>query len=121
MESAGFRAWLAESDLSAMMGQEGAVSQFAQKAFASRFSETPALKKLWEQAAQGLANSPAGFAEARSNFWQLVNSGTSSEAATVRSILKEAGYELQGGSNAPLLKMQGWDKRLTREISDRRA
>lgn len=120
MESQGFRAWLAEADLNALASDGESFSKAAQKAFASRFSETPALKQIWEQASQNLPNTPAGFAQARENFWQIVNNGTSAEAETVRNILKEAGYELQSGKNAPMLKMQGWDKRATREITDRR-
>jgi hypothetical protein len=120
MESQGFRAWLAEANLNSLVSDGESFSKAAQKAFASRFSETPALKQIWEQAAQNLPNTPAGFAQARENFWQVVNNGTSAEAETVRKILQEAGYELQGGKSAPMLKMQGWDKRVTREITDRR-
>jgi hypothetical protein len=123
MESQGFRAWLAEADLNALVSDGesvSSVSKAAQKAFASRFSETPALKKIWEQAAQDLPKTPEGFANARSNFWKIVNEGTSAEAKTVRDILDKAGYELQGGQNAPLLKMKGWDPKATREVTDRR-
>lgn len=95
-------------------------SKVAQKAYFSRFSETPALKKLWEQAAEDLPNTPEGFAKARANFWRLVNSDSSAEAVFVRDMLKEAQYELQGGTNAPLLKMKGWDPRASRELTDRR-
>lgn len=120
MESQGFRAWLAEANLNPLLSDGEPFSKAAQKAFASRFSETPALKQIWEEAAQNLPNTPAGFAEARGNFWRIVNNGKSAEAETVRKILQEAGYELQGGNTAPMLKMEGWDKRLTREITDRR-
>jgi hypothetical protein len=127
MGSAGFRAWLAEADLNSLLSDGEAASnvsesasKVAQKAYFSKFSETPALKKLWEQAAKDLPKTADGFAKARRNFWQLVNGDTSSEAVFVRGMLKEAQYELQAGSNAPLLKMKDWDSRASRELTDRR-
>jgi hypothetical protein len=95
-------------------------SSMAQRALASRFSETPALKSLWEQASRDLPNTKVGFATARSNFWEVVNNGTSRDAQTVRNILREAGYQLQGGSLAPMNQMEGWDNRTSREVTDRR-
>lgn len=127
MGSAGFRAWLAEADLDSLLSDGEAASnvsesasKVAQKAYFSKFSETPALKKLWEQAAQDLPKTADGFAKARRRFWQLVNSDTSAEAVFVRGMLKEAQYEIQAGSNAPLLKMKDWDSRASRELTDRR-
>lgn len=96
MESAGFKAWLADADLNSLISEGESASKVAQKAYFSRFSETPALKKLWEQAAEDLPNTPEGFAKARANFWRLVNSDSSAEAVFVRDMLKEAQYELQG-------------------------
>jgi hypothetical protein len=127
MESAGFRAWLADADLNSLASDgestsnlSESASKVAQKAYFSRFSETPALKKLWERAAQDLPKTADGFAKARRNFWQLVNSDSSAEAVFVRDMLKEAQYELQAGTNAPLLKMKDWDQRASRELTDRR-
>lgn len=93
---------------------------FAQGAFASRFSATPCLKTLWERAALGSPDTPEGFVSARREFWRLVNSSGSADAESVRAIIVTAGYELQSGTNAPLLKLQNWDHRTSRELSDRR-
>ena len=94
-------------------------SLYAQRAFANNFSETQALKELWERAADGY--STAEFAGARSNFWKEVNNAKDATSETVRRIIKEAGYELQAGSNAPLLSMKGWDHaRPSRETANRR-
>jgi len=126
MGSEGFRAWLAEADLNSLVSESESAnlgestSKIAQKAYFSKFSETPALKKLWEQAAKDLPKTADGFAKARRNFWQLVNNDTSAEAVFVRNMLKEAQYEVQAGSNAPLLKMKDWDSRASRELTDRR-
>jgi RHS repeat-associated protein len=95
-------------------------SRFAQRAFAGNFDQTEALRTLWNEAARGKPSTREGFAQAREAFWRSVNTGTGENAATVRGILREAGYELQGGSNAPLRSMTGWDPRDTREIADRR-
>jgi hypothetical protein len=95
-------------------------SRFAQTAFASRFSESLCLQNLWNQASLGLPNTPDGFAKARANFWTLVNSSWSTDAGTVRAIIMAAGYELQTGNNAPLLNSRGWDRKATRELTDRR-
>jgi hypothetical protein len=86
-----------------------------QRAFASPFSETPALKTTWERAAVGLPNNPEGFRRARRRFWRAVNSGASPEAKEVGNIVREAGYELQDGTNAPLLTLRGpvTDRRLS--------
>lgn len=134
-ESKGFRAWLAGADLRSLAtaeetaGSVSATTRAAAKAYQSRFSETPALKALWQQAAQGLPSTTEGFAQARSRFWRLVNEGTSADAKAVREILKEMKFELQEGTNAPMLKLEGWDPesgmktwdpRQTREITDRR-
>lgn len=94
-------------------------TRMAQKAFASRFSETPVLRDLWNEAARDVPNTSRGFDAARAKFWKSINNGTSKNAQDARKILRQMGYELQGGSNAPLLKMKGWDKRATRELADR--
>jgi RHS repeat-associated protein len=96
------------------------LSKIAQRAFANTFSQTPALDALWRRAAMGKANSPEGFDKARERFWEVVNSSSDPDAVVVRAILKEAGYELQGGKLAPLLKLQTGDPKSSREQSDLR-
>ncbi len=95
-------------------------SASAQKAFDSRFSETPAIRAIWQDASNGLPNTAKGFDKAREKFWSAINNSAHAHAEAVRKILAEAGYELQGGAKAPLLKMQEWDRRASREIADRR-
>lgn len=87
----------------------------AAKAFAGDFSQDEALSALWTEAASG-AND---FAQARAEFWSRVNEGSGPHAVTVRAMLDAAGYELQGGTRAPLLRLEGWDARAGRELSDR--
>jgi hypothetical protein len=70
-------------------------------AFHGRFADHPALHELWREASQGAGS----FGEARARFWQEVNQGDSTAADFVKAMLKEAGYEPQTGSNAPLLSM----------------
>jgi len=101
--------------------EEQLFSKFAQKAFASNFSETQAIKAVWEKAASGEQDNKKGFAKAREKFWNSVNNSTDKDSETIRKVLQAAGYELQKGSNAPLLSMSGWDhSRPTREITERR-
>jgi hypothetical protein len=78
--------------------------EYAQNAFSLKFSETAELNDLWQRSAQGKTS----FESARSEFWRLINNDDSHDAMVVRKILDLAGYELQGGGNAPLLKME-WE------------
>jgi hypothetical protein len=71
------------------------------RAFHGRFADHPALGELWDRARQDAAS----FDQARRRFWGEVNQGDSAAAEFVRSMLKAAGYQLQAGSNAPLLSM----------------
>ena len=96
-------------------------TKYAQNAFKETFSETPELNNLWQKASQGKTNSQ--FAPAREEFWKLVNNDNSQDAIKAREILDSAGYELQGGSKTPLLKME-WamsdkDPKGTKQLSDR--
>jgi hypothetical protein len=91
-----------------------------QRAFANQFSETLVLANLWRSAAAGLPSTEAGFATARAKFWRLINTSDDPDAVVVRAMIEAAGYELQGGTNAPLLTLSGWDRKDTRELSDRR-
>jgi RHS repeat-associated protein len=80
-------------------------SELAGKVFQSRFAATPELGRLWQQVAAGLPNTPKGFAKAREAFWTVVNKGDTADARAIQSLLREAGYELQGGSKAPLNRL----------------
>jgi hypothetical protein len=74
------------------------------------------LERLWTEAAEGLTPSPGGFARARANFWEAANNSDSEDATFVRNALVLAGFELDDGANAPMLKMDGvsdFDRRLT--------
>jgi hypothetical protein len=99
---------------------EAGMTRIYAEAFTKKFSEVPALKSMWESAAEGSANTSAGYRQTAERFWTEVNTGTSSDSAVAREMLEAAGYDLQGGSRAPLLKLQGWDSRATRELTDRR-
>jgi hypothetical protein len=85
----------------------------AQHAFANRFSATAELKSVWERAARGKDN----FEAARNAFWRQVNEGADRDATAVRRIIEAAGFQLQGGTRAPLLKEQGWSER-SRELME---
>jgi hypothetical protein len=78
----------------------------AQEAFAGRLSDTPALKQLWERAANGRTSFPS----ARAEFWRLVNNDTGPDAQAVRDILHTAGFDTHPGtSNAPTLDVDGYE------------
>jgi hypothetical protein len=79
-------------------------SRFAQKAYASRFSETEDIRSLWQEAAAGQPNNRSGFDRARDNFWAAVRDEENPRADTVRGILEEAGIDLSG-RGAPSLEM----------------
>jgi hypothetical protein len=77
----------------------------AMKAYNGTFSETPAISELWKEA----ASTQSKYDGARTEFWRLVNNGASENAKQVQQLLKTAGYELQGGSNAPKLKLDEYE------------
>ena len=80
-------------------------------AFHARLDDHPALRELWDRARQDATS----FDQARRRFWGEVNQGDSVAAEFVRSMLKAAGYELQAGSNAPLLSMPEYASNLRTE------
>jgi hypothetical protein len=80
-------------------------------AFHGRFADHPALRELWDRARQDTTS----FDQARRRFWSEVNQGASVAAEFVRSMLKAAGYQLQAGSNAPLLSMPEYASNLGTE------
>jgi hypothetical protein len=90
------------------------VARYA-KAYFGRFSETPELARLWERAAEG-----RGYDAARRVFWRLVNNDRGSDAQFVRNMLDAAGFELQGGTRAPMLRMRIPDAAPGLEAADRR-
>jgi hypothetical protein len=93
----------------------------AQRAFEGRFSETAALRQLWERCARDESTKKQGFDRSREKFWKAVNQPTDEDARQVRDILKRAGYEFDNGtSNAPKLALKTNDPRKTREIADQR-
>jgi hypothetical protein len=71
----------------------------------------PGLKTLWEAAAKRAlggeeltkSNYPTKYKAARRIFWTLVN-GKGPEAEAARAIFKDAGFEMKGGTNAPMLE-----------------
>jgi hypothetical protein len=93
--------------------EERLFSAFAQQAFSGRFSDTRALRAVWEKVTEKETRkatpSEQDYNNARGRFWKAVNEGRDDNAKTVRRILEKAGYELQRDANAPLLKMAGWD------------
>lgn len=70
------------------------------KVLRGRFSETPAMKRLWKRASQGCQQSDAGYDIARERFWKLVATSTDDDARLIRTILKDAGYETPMGRAA---------------------
>ena len=74
----------------------------AQTIFTSTFAETEEIMTVWKRAAKGRLNTSEGFASARRSFWRMVNKGKDPETKTIQRLLTEAGYELQGGTRAPL-------------------
>jgi len=78
----------------------------ATKAYMSRFSQTPELERIWNEAAQNLEPTPGGFAKSRENFWDIVNNSDSEDAQYVRQVLESAGFEIQEGkSTAAMLRI----------------
>jgi hypothetical protein len=90
-------------------------SRSLQRAFAGCFAQDEALRAVWAEAAKGADD----FPKARATFWRLVNEGSGGNVDRVRRMLDAAGYDLQGGDRAPVLRMSGWDARASRERSDR--
>jgi hypothetical protein len=84
-------------------------SLYAQRAFAGRFSDTPAVRDLWEEARRFGGNDPPpsrdGFNRVRDRFWRLMRDDTSKNGQIVRAILKEAGFDV-GGEGAPRLNLE---------------
>jgi hypothetical protein len=69
---------------------------FAMKLLRAPFSETPALERLWNEAAKGQPQTDEGYNAARRRFWRLVGRGTSVDAVLVRTVLQDAGYDVSG-------------------------
>lgn len=78
-------------------------------AFHGRFSETPYIRELWEQCARASETAQNQYTETRRKFWRGVNDGESPNALFIQEMLKAAGYELLGGSRAPVLRIPDSD------------
>lgn len=70
------------------------------KVLRGRFSETPAMKRLWKRASQGCQQSDEGYDMARDRFWKLIATSTDNDARLIRAILTDAGYETPMGGAA---------------------
>jgi hypothetical protein len=78
----------------------------AQEAFSGRFSDTPGIEHLWDRAAKDQSS----FAEARKEFWRLVNNDDAPDAEAVRELLHSAGYETHTGTtNAPTMQLESYE------------
>jgi Predicted lipoprotein of unknown function (DUF2380) len=67
--------------------------------YEAAFSETPEIARVWAEAAADACT----WAQARENFWYLINTALSDDAVYVANVLERAGYVLQDGPNAPML------------------
>jgi hypothetical protein len=70
---------------------------FGMRMLRGKFSDTPAVAKLWHEASLNQPQSDKGYNKARTKFWQLVASGTDDDAKLIRAVLQEAGYETPSG------------------------
>jgi hypothetical protein len=85
-------------------------SLFAQKAYASRFGDTEAIRLLWLEASKGQPDNRSGFNAARDKFWAAVRDENDPRADLVRAILEQAGIDLSGGGAPSLLQSRDPDR-----------